>query len=304
MTEVHNCGGYDDAPGRDCTAIGSSLCFAGQCVTVDWDCAVNVSSVTATFQLILSNSSAFSGYLFDPQGYLPDGFVWDNVTQSSLDVAGAQPDTPGSGYYFTPSTSITGYYDLHWKGNDRVLTYNPITDYMFFNDSTSEGSSIWLPDQCDGTISTVSYSLHVAMDGRVLALPTSTGAYSGIFAQTTERSLNVARSLYANPAQRISLTDTRLAPNGFGTKDFRVPDFTFKECCDNYDICFDDCSTVFTDCNSAFLSCMEQSCSAMNPLKRIVCNGLAFPYYAAVSSPAGVKAFIDARKEACEGLLS
>lgn len=207
--------------------------------------------------------------------------------------------------------SITGYYDLHDSLNQQVLTYNPETDYMFFNDSTSERSSIWLPDECDGTMSmmyqNVSYSLHVASDGRVLALPTSTGAYSGLFAQTTERlasletterlaSLN--RGRYDNPAQRIPPSDRRLAPNGCGTNKFHAPDFAFKECCDNHDNCFDDCSTGFSECNGAFLSCMKQSCKKKHWYVRPECKLLADFYYAVVSSPVGFKAFIDAR-EAC-----
>lgn len=105
------------------------------------------------------------------------------------------------------------------------------------------------------------------------------------------------------PGQTPVPNDTPPESNGCGPKNgIKVPDLTFKECCNAHDICFGTCDKQFSPCNSVFRTCMVETCDQFTDgLEFETCVNAATIYYLAVQL-GGASSFRDATKDSytCE----
>jgi secretory phospholipase A2 len=57
----------------------------------------------------------------------------------------------------------------------------------------------------------------------------------------------------------------------------------FQGCCDNHDTCYDSCGDNQENCDTTFKTCMQDHCSGLGTIKKLLCKGEAYTLYLLVS---------------------
>jgi len=305
MLVPSNCGGSTKAPGRNCTSFGYTQCLGGQCLPPD--CPVDVTNLQTSVALVISNSTVMSGYL---SWYRQSG-------EYQLHPATVIPYSTYIPFYYRSSTIVPGQYDLMvpFGSLPNYVTFEPDSGYIYFQETTSKETSLWIADPCSGELhmnyGNMTYKLLVESTGSVYATPQDglkprdrEGSQSQVFAgkPSSVTSQGPYRCVGGNPPQAVRRNDPSLASNGCGDHSFAgslVPNYRFETCCNGHDDCYSDCTRSFRDCNSDFLNCMYDVCTTQSILVegRLLCIAAAELYHGYVTSH--LQPFVAATQQAC-----
>lgn len=183
--------------------------------------------------------------VIDPARDVPV-WTWDLRGEAfGNDAPNQDPDGDGTQFVF----------DMRFPGQRydaaSSLNYNYFRDYDAISGRYVQSDPIGL----NGDISTYSY----------------TGANPGIaidlFGLCYGHPLNYAFSPNCPPpsSRRPQYHRPPPGPNGCGAEgsitQFVIPQFPFRQCCDQHDLCYGRCKARKSDCDSNFLNCMSQRCT-------------------------------------------